>query len=104
RTGESVIREGQPGECYYVVVDGRLAVTQRSRPIATVARGDGVGEISLLAGVPCTATVTALEPVRLYALDARPFVEVVTRYATSAGAAQRLVRERLSRSAQAAST
>jgi hypothetical protein len=101
RAGERLIEEGSPGERYYVVVDGTLDVTRGSVPIATVERGDGVGEISLLVGMPCTATVTAATPTRLYAIDAEAFIEVVTQHPASAHVADGLVRERMLRSARA---
>ncbi|HEV2786069.1 MAG TPA: cyclic nucleotide-binding domain-containing protein, partial [Solirubrobacteraceae bacterium] len=101
--GECIIREGQRGERYYVVADGRLEVSRDALALATVGRGDGVGEISLLAGVPCSATVTAITDVQLYAIDPQVFVDVVTAHAASAGRAQRLVHERLA-SAKPAST
>ena len=97
--GTAVIEEGDPGERYYVVVDGALEVTQDHVPIATVERGAGFGEISLLEGVPRTATVTAITPAHLYALEAQTFVEAVTGHALTAAAAQQLVRERLERDA-----
>lgn len=100
RPGERIIREGQAGERYYVVADGRLEVTRSGVRVATVGRGDGVGEISLLARVPCTATVTALTGAQLFAIQAQAFIEAVSAHPASAGAAERLVRERL----QSAST
>lgn len=78
QAGERVIEEGQPGRRYYVIAEGSLEVTKGSRRVATVTRGDGVGEISLLAGVPCTATVTASSAAFLYAIDPEPFIEVMT--------------------------
>ena len=95
RPGERVIREGDPGERYYVVADGALEVTQASVPIRTVERGAGVGEISLLARVPCTATVTASTAARLYALDGERFLELLSTHPESARVARRVVRERL---------
>lgn len=95
RPGECIIREGQVGEQYYVVADGRLEVTRAGVSIATVGRGDGVGEISLLARVPCTASVTALTGVQLFAIEAQAFIDAVTAHPASAGVAERLVRERL---------
>jgi MFS family permease len=92
--GQSVLEEGQPGERYYVVADGTLEVSRSSVAVATVGRGDGVGEVSLLLGIPCTATVTATRTALLYALEAEPFIEVVTGHPASARAADRLVSER----------
>ena len=77
RAGERVIEEGRPGRRYYVVAHGSLEITRASRPVATLGRGEGIGEISLLAGLPCTATATAGEAGLLYALDAEPFIEVM---------------------------
>jgi hypothetical protein len=95
--GDVILREGQPGERYYVIADGRLDVTQRGKTINTVGRGEGVGEISLLKGVPCTATVTAETDVQLHAIEAQTFIDVVTGHATADGNAQRVMRERLAR-------
>jgi MFS family permease len=95
RAGECVIREGQTGQRYYVVADGELEISRSGVAIDRVGRGDGVGEVSLLAHVPCVATVTALTNTRLYAIGPQTFVEVVTGHATSAGIARRLVSERL---------
>ena len=93
--GEVIIREGTPGERYYVIADGELRVTQGSETLGIARRGDGVGEISLLAGVPCTATVTAVGDARVFALEGEAFVEVVTGHPRSSHAADTIMRERL---------
>jgi MFS family permease len=92
--GYCVIREGEPGRRYYVIADGQLEVTRSGLAVARVGRGDGVGEVSLLAGVPCTATVTALTAARLYAIEPQTFFDVVGGHPTSAAAGRRLVGER----------
>ncbi|MEA2192049.1 MAG: hypothetical protein QOI73_2170, partial [Solirubrobacteraceae bacterium] len=74
QAGDLLIREGQPGARYYVVADGRLEVSRGGVGVAEVGRGGGVGEISLLASVPCTATVTAMTASRLYAIEREPFI------------------------------
>ena len=76
RAGERVIEEGLPGRRYYVVAHGSLEIASL-RLVATLGRGEGIGEISLLAGLPHTATATAGEAGLLYALDAEPFIEVM---------------------------
>ena len=95
RPGDRIIDEGQVGERYYVVADGQLEVSRAAAPIRSVGRGDGVGEISLLRGIRCTATVTALTDVRLLAIEPQPFIDAVSGHPASAGVAERLVRERL---------
>jgi CRP-like cAMP-binding protein len=57
---------------------GSIEVTKDGRHIATLDRGEVVGEIALLRNVPRTATVTALEPSVLQALDREHFIPAVT--------------------------
>ena len=44
--------------------------------------------------------MTAQTPARLYAIEREPFLTTVTGHPSSAGAAERIVRERLARSAR----
>jgi MFS family permease len=95
--GTVVVREGEPGERYYVVEDGQLEVSVAGRAHRVeLGAGDGFGEIALLRGVPRTASVRAIGSARLWALDRRAFLESV---AGSAGAelADRRATERLDR-------
>ena len=77
RAGTAVVREGEPGDRFYVVDRGTLGVHAGGREIARLGPGDCFGEISLLHGAPRMATVTAAEPVALYALDRDDFLAVV---------------------------
>jgi CRP/FNR family cyclic AMP-dependent transcriptional regulator len=62
-TGAELTREGEPGESFIVIVDGRASVEIGGRRVRELAAGDYLGEISLIDGRPRTATVTALEPI-----------------------------------------
>ena len=93
--GTTVIREGEPGDRFYVVADGELEVSAEGRGLRTLGRGEGFGEIALLEDVPRTATVTARTDSRLYALDKRSFLASVSSHPRAAGEAKRLVSERL---------
>jgi MFS family permease len=93
--GAAVIREGEPGDRFYVIVGGRVAVSIAGRPVREQGPGDSFGEIALLRPVPRTATVTAIEPTELLALECEPFLEAVTGQRRSHALATALVEERM---------
>jgi CRP-like cAMP-binding protein len=90
-----LIREGEHGDCFYAIADGRLEVTIGGVPVATKVRGDGIGEIALLYNVPRTATVTAASPATVFALTRAAFLAAVAGHAPTARAAIAVADERL---------
>jgi MFS family permease len=76
--GETVFRQGDPGDRFYVVVEGTATVEGDGAPITTLGPGDSFGEIALLRRVPRTATVRAVEELRLESLRGDRFVAVLT--------------------------
>jgi signal-transduction protein with cAMP-binding, CBS, and nucleotidyltransferase domain len=76
--GTTIIRQGDPGDLFYAISEGRVKVFVDGEQIATRERPEGLGEIALLRKVPRSATVVADGPVVLYALDGQQFVTVVT--------------------------
>ncbi len=62
--GDVLVREGDPGDRLFIVLDGSAAVAQGGRRIATLGPGAIIGEISLIDGRPRTATITCIGPVR----------------------------------------
>ena len=80
--GEVVVRLGDPGDTFYVVLDGELEVWDASKPprqTGTLRRGDYFGEMALLQGGMRTATVTAARRVRLIAVDKPAFDQLFLR-------------------------
>jgi MFS family permease len=88
--GHPIVREGEPGDRFYVVEKGQVSILGR-----TFGPGAGFGEIALLRDVPRTATAMAVTDVELIALEREPFVAAVTGHAPSAAAADTLVAARL---------
>jgi MFS family permease len=93
--GEVVIREGDPGDRFYVIEEGEVAVSLNGRPVATLGPGEYFGEIALLHHEPRDATVTAVTPTSLLTLNRVEFLEAVTRHPHSREVAEATVRERL---------
>jgi hypothetical protein len=93
--GTAIVRQGDPGDRFYIVRDGEVAVLKDGRPVASLEQGDFFGEIALLHDVPRTATVTARTNVRLYALERDDFLEAVTGHPLSKEAADTVTRARL---------
>jgi CRP/FNR family transcriptional regulator, cyclic AMP receptor protein len=71
--GETLIREGERGREFLVIESGTVRVTRDGRKLTELGAGDWVGEISLVAGTPRTATVTAATPVRVLVISDRAF-------------------------------
>ncbi len=93
--GAAVVEQGAPGDLFYVVSSGRAVVEIDGARSAELGPGDFFGEIALLRDVPRTATVRALDELRLYALGRDVFVAAVTGHAQSREAAESVVAARL---------
>ena len=91
-----VIREGEPGDHFYLIVEGAAAVSVHGAPRPSLGRGDCFGEIALLRDTPRTATVTAQRPLRTLALGREQFLTAVTGNPASKTAADALAARRLS--------
>jgi CRP-like cAMP-binding protein len=85
--GDVIITEGEPGDRYYLIVDGSVVVTIRGDVVSTMGAGESFGEIALLRDVPRTATVTCITPVELFAVSRDDFLATVTGHPRSLAAA-----------------
>ena len=93
--GTVLIREGDAGDLFYVVVEGEVEVTSAGTYLRTLGPGAYIGEIALLRDVPRTATVVAKTPLRLLALQREPFLLAVTGHPQSVRAANAVADARL---------
>jgi CRP/FNR family transcriptional regulator, cyclic AMP receptor protein len=76
--GNAIVGEGTGGVAFFFILEGETSVTVGGEEVATLGRGEYVGELALLDPEgPRSATVTAKTDVVLAAMSAwqfRPFV------------------------------
>ncbi len=75
--GTDVVRQGDEGDLFYIVVSGTADVLVSGYVVGAVSRGDSFGERALLRDVPRMATVRSLSPMRLLALSRENFLAAV---------------------------
>ncbi len=76
--GSAVVREGDDGERFYVLLSGVLAVSQEALGARRVLRpGDYFGEVALAMDVPRTASVRAMTPAVVASCDRETFDELI---------------------------
>ena len=93
--GEVIIRQGEPGDRYFLIARGAVRVEIDGRLVQTQGPGDGFGEIALMRNVPRTASVIAIDAVEVFSLAREPFLAALTGVPASRAAAEAVVRERL---------
>lgn len=71
--GKVLVREGEPGREFMIIVEGTATVRRNGRKVATLGPGDFFGELAVLAGVPRTATVTADTKMVVEAMNRQEF-------------------------------
>ena len=75
--GTLLIRAGEPGEEFFLIVEGTARVHVSAKKRLRLQPGDYFGEMSLLDGGPRSATVLAETPLRLLVINRRNFSELL---------------------------
>ncbi len=75
--GKTIMREGEKGDRFFVVIDGEVRVTRGGRKVAELRSGRGFGELALLSNAPRTATVTTVTDTELVSLDRKTFSKLL---------------------------
>ncbi len=71
--GDTVIREGDSGEEFFLISDGTVEVMRQDHEVATLGPGDFFGKSALISGDPRNATVVASEDLDTYVLGKSDF-------------------------------
>ncbi len=81
--GEVLFREGESGDQMYVIQSGLVVITKRTgdveRPLASLGRGEFLGEMAILNGKPRTATATVVEDARCLVFDGATLETMITK-------------------------
>jgi CRP-like cAMP-binding protein len=107
--GQSIYRQGMPGDSLYLIEAGQVSVQSRdcqgeAQVWATLASGEFFGETSMLTGEPHEADVIALTDVTAWALTRSDFEALVLRYPSLALNLSRILGRRLRESSERAVT
>ncbi len=76
--GEVPVRQGEPGDSFYVIKSGRVDVVMEKSPdetavVATLGPGNFFGEMSLLTGAARTASIHVKDDAELIVIDKESF-------------------------------
>lgn len=74
---ETLLEAGDSGDSLFIVVDGRMRVHRGDHTLATLGEHDPVGEMSVLARRPRSASVTAESDTLLLEISANAFNELM---------------------------
>ncbi|HME91911.1 MAG TPA: cyclic nucleotide-binding domain-containing protein [Myxococcaceae bacterium] len=77
-SGEVIFAEGEAGDALYLVLDGRVRIDREEEVIAELGERECFGEMSILDGVPRSATATAIEDTNLLKIARDDFQEILS--------------------------
>jgi CRP-like cAMP-binding protein len=95
QAGKVLIREGERGREFFILVEGSAEVTRGGKSLATRQAGDFFGEIALVRDSPRVATVTTTAPSMALVITERDFKALVRRSPDIALKVLQAVAERL---------
>src|SRR5439155_4089850 len=101
--GRTIMRQGERADRLFVILSGRVRVLEpaddRSRVeivVAELGPGEIAGELAILADIPRSANVVAVEPTRCIALPAAEFSRLLDTTPGLAAAVTRVLARRIS--------
>jgi len=75
--GETIVREGDPGNAFYVILDGKVRVDPPKAASVALTAGDVFGEMALLDGAPRSADIVAESEVTVMVIGRAAFQKLL---------------------------
>jgi CRP/FNR family transcriptional regulator, cyclic AMP receptor protein len=94
-TGQCIFQEGETGEHAYVLVEGEAEILVKGAVVERAGSGSLLGEMALIEKMPRSATVRAITPCKLMAIDERRFRFLVQQHPFFALQVMKIMAERL---------
>jgi uncharacterized protein YhbP (UPF0306 family) len=97
--GEVIVRQGAPADKFFIIIEGEVEVIREdggeARTLATLRRGQFFGEMAILRDLPRMATVKAITPTMLFAMERDAFRSVVAQSMGTTQDFDRIIHQRL---------
>ena len=97
--GDVIVRQGAPADKFFIIIDGEVEVVHdddgAERRLATLGNGQFFGEMAILRDLPRMATVRAVAPTTLFAMERDAFRGLVAQSMGTTDDFDRVIQERL---------
>lgn len=97
--GDVIVRQGAPADKFFIIIDGEVEVIREddgeARKLATLASGQFFGEMAILRDTPRMATVRAVTPTTLFAMERDAFRGLVAQSMGTTQDFDRVIQQRL---------
>src|SRR6185436_7886755 len=85
--GETIVRQGDQGDSFYLIQSGAVQVVVdsgagNSEVLAILGAGDWFGEMALLSGEPRSATINTVKETALWRLSREAWDELIEKHPT----------------------
>jgi signal-transduction protein with cAMP-binding, CBS, and nucleotidyltransferase domain len=77
--GEFIFHKGDPGDCMYILVDGKVRVFDGDRTLNFLGKRQVFGEMAVLDPEPRSASVETVEATKLFRLEQKSLFDLLTK-------------------------
>jgi CRP-like cAMP-binding protein len=75
--GKTILKRGEPGLSFLLVLEGKVEVRKEGKEVATIGPGGFFGEMTVFDDKPRSADVVAVEPTRCFGITNWSFIPVL---------------------------